>query len=129
MWNFLNRWAVLEMIQRVKNWIGTILSWVWFYQMFYNFFSFDFLFWGNHSTFNSFASIIKKKIFFFFLSCYRCVNMQVFQTWPFALICAIRNKEEKSGIIVGLIFFILSDSMFTDIFKQWFLWNQLGLSP
>lgn len=35
-----------------------------------------------------------------------------------ALICAIRNKEEKSGIIVGLIFFILSDSMFTDIFKQ-----------
>lgn len=34
------------------------------------------------------------------------------------LIVAIRRKEEKSGFIVGLIFFILSDSMFTDIFKQ-----------
>lgn len=34
------------------------------------------------------------------------------------LIVAKRNKEEKSGIIVGLIFFILSDTIFTEVFKQ-----------
>ncbi len=34
------------------------------------------------------------------------------------LIVAKRNKDEKSGIIVGLIFFILSDTIFTEVFKQ-----------
>jgi len=36
----------------------------------------------------------------------------------FGIITACRNKEEKSGLVVGLIFFILSDSVFTAVFKQ-----------
>lgn len=35
-----------------------------------------------------------------------------------SLIVAIKKKEEKSGILVGLIFFILSDTVFTSVFKQ-----------
>ncbi len=31
---------------------------------------------------------------------------------------AKKNREEKSGMVVGLIFFILSDSVFTTVFKQ-----------
>lgn len=34
------------------------------------------------------------------------------------LVAAYRTKGEKSGIVVGLLFFALSDSMFTAVFKQ-----------
>ncbi len=34
------------------------------------------------------------------------------------LVVALKNKEEKSGILIGLIFFILSDTVFTSVFKQ-----------
>lgn len=34
------------------------------------------------------------------------------------LMAAKKNKEEKSGMVVGLIFFILSDTVFTGVFKQ-----------
>lgn len=36
----------------------------------------------------------------------------------FGIFIAKKNKEEKSGMVVGLIFFILSDSVFTGVFKQ-----------
>lgn len=34
------------------------------------------------------------------------------------LVVATKNKEEKSGILIGLIFFVLSDTVFTSVFKQ-----------
>lgn len=34
------------------------------------------------------------------------------------LYIARKNKAEKSGLVVGLVFFILSDSVFTGVFKQ-----------
>lgn len=34
------------------------------------------------------------------------------------IVMASRSKAEKSGLITGLVFFVLSDSMFTIVFKQ-----------